>query len=290
MLGSRLWERVRENRAGRAIMLLIDNLGEHYALVAASAIAFDAFLSLVPLAALAGMVMHLLHENGELLLGPILSASPGPVGGLVSGAVNQTAVIAPVSIGAFIWTSSAGLSTAMGIFENMFHSPLRPWWWRRGIAMICVVASIAVIAAVTSITLGVGMLSRSAGAVVAVIVPPATLVGMLCAFFRISVRSGPVFARRRVLPGVLVTLVLWTILSALFSVYIFTALSRYATLYGGLAAVAIFLFWLWLLALALLVGGEVNAQLDGVRDAPVTAEGPPQTPGPTPAARTESGT
>ena len=29
---------------------------------------------------------------------------------------------------------------------------------------------------------------------------------------------------------------------------------------------AIFLFWLWLLALSLLVGGEVNAQLEGVRD------------------------
>ena len=268
MLGDRLVQMLRGYRAGRAIMVLIDMLGQHYAPIAASAIAFDAFLSLVPLAALAGMVLHLLHENGELLLGPILSASPAPVRAIVEVTVNQTAVIAPLSIGAFIWTSSAGISTAMSVFENMFHSPPRPWWWRRGIAMICVVAAVIVIAAVTGITIGVGMLSRSAGAVVAVVVPPATLVGMLSAFCRISVRVGPVFTRRRVLPGVLVTLVLWTILSLAFSLYLFTALSRYATLYGGLAGVAIFLFWLWLLALALLVGGEVNAQLDGVRDDP----------------------
>jgi membrane protein len=62
-----------------------------------------------------------------------------------------------------------------------------------------------------------------------------------------------------------VTMVLWVLASALFSMYVAT-LSRYATLYGSLAAVAIFLFWLWLLALSLLVGGEVNAQLEGVRD------------------------
>ena len=40
---------------------------------------------------------------------------------------------------------------------------------------------------------------------------------MLSAFFRISVRRGPVFTRRRVLPGVAVTIVLWAILSALFT-------------------------------------------------------------------------
>jgi membrane protein len=78
--------------------------------------------------------------------------------------------------------------------------------------------------------------------------------------------------RRRLAPGVAVTVVLWTLVSGLFSFYVST-LSRYATLYGGLAAVAIFLFWLWLLSLALLVGGEVNAQLDGLRDPPPPPDG-----------------
>jgi membrane protein len=269
MLADRIWDTLRKNRAGRALVLLVDNLDHHHAPIGASAIAFDAFLSLVPLAAFGGLVMHLLHENGEILLGPILRASPGDVRELVEGAIarftGDSKVIAPVSVVAFIWTSSAGISTTMSVFETMFHSPPRPWWWRRGIAMLCVLASLAIIAAVTALTVGIGLLSSKAGAVAAFLFPMATLVGMLIGFFRIAVRRSSVFTRRRALPGVLVTIVLWTLLSALFSFYV-AALSRYATLYGGLAAVAIFLFWLWLLALALLVGGEVNAQLDGVRD------------------------
>jgi membrane protein len=277
MLGDRLHDFIQRHRASRAVMMLISTLDQHHAPIAASAIAFDAFLSLVPLAAFGGMVMARLHESGDVLIGPLLRASPGPVADLVEGATTRlsqqsSAVIAPLSIAAFIWTTSSGLSTAMSVFEQMFHSPARPWWWRRAIAMMCIVASVAIVAAVTSITVGIGMLSRGAGALVAVVFPTATLVGMLSAFFRIAVRRGPVFTRRRVIPGVLVTTVLWAIFSALFSFYVAT-LSRYATLYGGLAAVAIFLFWLWLLALALLVGGEVNAQLDGVRDGPASSQG-----------------
>jgi membrane protein len=278
MLGRRLVDLVRRTRVGRALLLMIDVLDQHHAPIAASAIAFDAFLSLVPLAAFAGMVMHRLHET-DMVVRSLLRASPAPVADLIAGAADRlsednAAVIAPVSIAAFIWTTSAGLSTAMSVFEKMFHSPERPWWWRRGVAMVAIVASVAIVAAVTSVTVGIGMISPRAGSVAAVVVPTLTLVGMLSAFFRISVRRGPVYTRRRVLPGVLVTVVLWSITSALFSFYV-TTLSRYATLYGGLAAVAIFLFWLWLLALALLVGGEVNAQLDGLRDEMAASRAPP---------------
>jgi membrane protein len=170
----------------------------------------------------------------------------------------------------------------MSIFEKMFHSPPRPWWWRRAIAMVCVFASVAIVVAVTSITVGIGMLSPGAGAFAKFVVPGATLIAMVTAFFRIAVRRGPIALpvsakagpappsrslRRRVAPGVIVTLVLWGVVSGLLSFYVRT-LARYATLYGQLAAVAIFLFWLWLLALALLFGGEVNARIDGIRDDP----------------------
>lgn len=281
-----MWARLKTaflaNRIGHALSLLFENLDRHHAPIAASAMAFDAFLSLVPLAALAGFVLAQLHQSGDVVLGPLLRNAPRAVADLIEVAVvrladSGVAVVAPVSIAAFLWVTSAGLSTAMYVFENVFWSKPRPWWWRRAVAMMCVVAAIAVIAVVTTIAVGATLLSPLLGRFVAVILPTATVIGMLSAFFRIAVRSDHIRRRRRVLPGVLVTVILWSILSALFSFYV-TTLARYATLYGGLAAVAIFLFWLWLLALALLVGGEVNAQLDGVRAFPAdqTPLGPPR--------------
>lgn len=284
---ARLKDALMKNRVGQALHQLVDNLDRHHAPIAASAIAFDAFLSLVPLAAIAGYVLHLLHQSGEVLLGPMLRAAPRAVADLIEGAIvrldDSAGVVAPVSIGAFLWVTSAGVSTAMYVFENMFWSKPRPWYWRRAIAIACVVAAIALVALVTAVAVGAAMISPLLGRLVGVALPTATIIGMLSAFFRIAVRRDQLFQRRRVLPGVLVTTVLWSILSALFSLYV-TTLARYATLYGGLAAVAIFLFWLWLLALAVLVGGEVNAQLDGVRAYPAD-----RTPlGPIPGARAPS--
>jgi membrane protein len=267
-----MWARLKkaflDSRAGNALALLYDSLDRHHGPIAASAMAFDAFLSLVPLAALAGYVLGLFHRSGESLLRPLMRAAPPPVAELVQTAVeslgNGGGVIAPLSVGAFLWATSAGLSTAMYVFENMFWSRPRAWYWRRAIAVLCVFAGIAIVGAVTTLSVAAALASPLLGRIVGFTAPTLTLIGMLSAFFRISIRRDHVFRRRRVLPGVLVTVVLWALLSALFSYYVAT-LARYATLYGGVAAIAIFLIWLWLLALALLVGGEVNAQLDGVR-------------------------
>jgi membrane protein len=272
MLRDRLLAFVEPHPVARAAYGFFLNLEHHNAPLAASAMAFDAFLSLVPLAAFGGFFMHLLHESGDVVIGPILRAPPKPVADLVEAAIQSlsgdgAAVIAPVSVAVFLWTSSAGVSTALNVFETVFRSPPRTWYVRRAVAMACVIAFIAIVAAVTAVGLGAAMISRGLGAAAAVILPMATLGGVLSGFFRLAVRGDLVFRRRRVLPGVGVTLVLWAIVSAAFSFYVST-LSRYTTLYGGLAAVAIFLLWLWLLALALLVGGEVNAQLDGIRDDP----------------------
>ena len=270
-----LWATLLRHRAARGLVLLVKNLDVHHGPLAASAIAFDTFLSLIPLVAIAGAILARLHKASELVMGPIARAAPGPVRELVIeeferiGAADMAA-LAPVSIVAFIWVSSSGLSTAMYVFENMFHSRPRSWWWRRLIAMGTVIAGVAGLVVVIALTVWLAGLSGSVGTrAVAFAVPLGLLVGLLVCFFRIAIR-GPRPLRRRSLPGALMTVALWTTTSAAFSFYVST-LSRYTTLYGRLAAVAIFLFWLWLLALALLVGGEVNAQLEGVRVDPEEA-------------------
>jgi uncharacterized BrkB/YihY/UPF0761 family membrane protein len=86
----------------------------------------------------------------------------------------------------------------------------------------------------------------------------------LAAFYRFSVTHSS-RVKRRVLPGAFLAVVLWIVVTSAFSLYVRT-LASYAVFYGSLAAVAVLLIWLWLVSLAILVGAELNSQLEGLRD------------------------
>ena len=92
----------------------------------------------------------------------------------------------------------------------------------------------------------------------------AMAIGGLSAFYRFAV-SHAKRVRRRVLPGAVLAVGLWMVVSWGFSLYLRT-LASYTVYYGSLAAVAVLLVWLWLVSLAILVGAELNSQLEGLRD------------------------
>ncbi|EYF01297.1 YihY/virulence factor BrkB family protein [Chondromyces apiculatus] len=257
---------IAQQRWVRVVLSVIDNLDKHDAPRAASAIAFDAFLSLIPLVALVGHVLSRLHQSSELFLGPLIRAAPVAVSEAVTVEIQRmsdSSVVAPLGI-AFVWVSSSGLSTAMGVFETIYGSTARSWYHRRAIAAGCVLASLVGFPGVAMLGVLLATISGSVGAqVVAVALPASILVLAVAVFFRIAIAERPGLTRP-VLPGAALTVVLWVAVSVGFSLYV-AKLARYTTLYGTLATAAIFLFWLWLLALALFVGGELNARLERER-------------------------
>jgi membrane protein len=72
-------------------------------------------------------------------------------------------------------------------------------------------------------------------------------------------------------PGGVIAVVIWVGASALFALYV-THFASYDRTYGSMAGVVIFLVWLWLTNIALLLGAEVNAELEHGR---AIAEGLP---------------
>ncbi|MBI1181181.1 MAG: YihY family inner membrane protein [Alphaproteobacteria bacterium] len=77
-------------------------------------------------------------------------------------------------------------------------------------------------------------------------------------------RFGPSRDRPRwrwVVPGCLAALALWLAASIAFSVYV-RDFGRYNETYGSLGAVIGMLMWLWLSAFAILLGAELNAELE----------------------------
>jgi membrane protein len=260
-------------RLVRALWVLLVNLDRYAAARAASAMAFDLFLSLIPLVAAAGVILHRLHSSSATTLGPLLKAIPPAVAQLIDGEFLRLseagfAVFAPVVTLAFAWVSSAGLSTALGVFECIYIGIERPWWKRRLIAMAYVLGGLIIVSLVTAIGLWIASKSSALGWVLGFCLPVLAPVLLVAGFFRIATQrsGGP---KRRIFPGAILTVALWAATSTAFSFYV-GRIASYATLYGNLATVAIALLWLWLASLALLVGGEVNALLDGIglEDAP----------------------
>ena len=62
-------------------------------------------------------------------------------------------------------------------------------------------------------------------------------------------------------PGSVVAVVLWFLGIEMFTMYV-SRFGRYEVMYAGLGAVVVFLVWLYIAGLAVLVGGELNAELE----------------------------
>jgi membrane protein len=80
-------------------------------------------------------------------------------------------------------------------------------------------------------------------------------------------------AFRWVTPGGILAVVVWIIVSALFGIYA-ANFGSYNKTYGSLGAIVIFLVWLWLTNVAILLGAELNAEVERGRQ--IEAGQPPE--------------
>ena len=78
---------------------------------------------------------------------------------------------------------------------------------------------------------------------------------------------------RWVIPGSIFATIVWLIVSAVFSFYV-SEFANYDKLYGSLGAVIVLLFWLYLAFYIVLLGAEINAELE-LQTARDTTDGKP---------------
>jgi membrane protein len=327
----------RWRRIARAAHRLGHGLALHDVLLAAPAMAFHFFLSLLPLLIFVGYVVGLIarRRGVDAVLSPLLDNLPGTAESVVKKEVERLAggsgaALGPVAAATFLWIASGGTHGLMNAVENVIGAPRRPWWKKRVLSLAWVVASlgafalaafalvqwdavmhprdlrpVASVAATstdTRVSPSVTVLPSSSSAgpesdasanrprvsqtdssapvtprrrrqqiirsggerVLALAVSVTFAAAVLAAFYRFSV-SHSKRVTRRVLPGAALAVVVWMVISWAFGLYVST-LAEYAVFYGSLAAVAVLLVWLWLTSLAILVGAELNSQLEGLRD------------------------
>ncbi len=287
----------------RALRSLYWGMVEHHAGSIANAMAFDLFLAMIPLLALAGWVLGVVVKRYPSALDSIttlLQLAPTDVQEVLMqqlGRFADTTALAPVSALGALWLTSGAFNTAMTVFEPALKAAPRPWWKRRLISLGCATFLVAAAPAVAWLAVSVAGgpvailhavlenetadLKLARGLAIGV-----TLVGMtafIAGFFRVGVSRPGV--TRRVWPGAISAVAIGSVASWGFSAYV-SNLSRFPLFYGSLTTMAVLLLWLWLCCAALLTGAEINAQLEGVRRDSIPSNGngavrpsvPPQAP------------
>lgn len=175
-----------------------------------------------------------------------------------------------LSLGIAIWSANAAIK---GLFDGLNviygETEKRSFLWFNAVSLMTTLGAIALLMAALFVI-----------AVIPALMATLPFAGQLewavtflrwPAFFIVAVGSisllywiGPSRRRARwpwVLPGAIAASLLWAAASSGFSWYVST-LANYTATYGSLSAVIIFMTWLWLSATIVLLGAELNAELE----------------------------
>jgi membrane protein len=253
----------------------------------AAALAYYAFLAIPSALLIAAGVFGLVAGPNAIqsLLDRLSSVLPADALTLIDQSLtrltqNQGTGLALVVIGALLalWTLSGAMNALMRALNVAYDRRETRGFVRQRLTAVGMLAWIlvAVLLSFGLLVLGphlAGWVGDAAGAQRVVEVVwwaaqwPILIVGLLLAFAGV-LYFGPNVDHPRwrfLTPGAALTVVIWLVASGLFALYV-SAFGSYNKAWGSLAAVVIMLTWLWLSALALLLGAELNAELERSRE------------------------
>lgn len=259
----------------------------------AAGLTYYAVLSIVPALIVLVAILGLLGPDAShQVLGQVQNIAPGSSAKFVQTLIIQAqadrtraGLGAAVGVLVAVWSASgyvAAFMRASNVIYAMGEG--RPIWKtlpiRAGVTILAVVvmaagAVIVVLSGPVAQQVG-NLLGAGDAAVLAwnIVKWPVLLVlvsVLLAVLFWASpnARQGNI---KWVSPGGVIAVILWIVVSGLFALYV-AYFASYDKTYGSLAGVVIFLVWLWLTNVAILLGAEINAELDRAR---AIAEGLPE--------------
>ena len=203
--------------------------------------------------------------------------------------------LATISLLVALFTASGGMAMTMAGLDKCYDvrdDRRRPIWRARPMAMfLTMVMGAMILSALILIPLGdaiLGVASRSGLGgyrVVGILwltAPLRYVLGLLLLFGVLALvyRLGPsVRTRLRLFsPGSIFCVAMWILTAVAFRIYLgyFGAAETYAKTYGAVAGVAVLMLLFYLSALFLLLGAEINAEIDfvklGIRSGPMPVE------------------
>jgi membrane protein len=248
----------------------------------AAALTYYGVLSIFPMLLALISLLGLFGQSAtQPLLDNISSIAPGPAKDIVTQAIQNlqksqgaAGVLFFVGLAAALWSASGYVGAFMRASNDIWDvEEGRPAWktipLRLGVtALLLVLLTVSALAVVLT-----GPLAKQIGDIVGLGSTAVTVwdiakwpVLILVVSFMIALLyyAAPNVKHPKfqwVSPGSIMAVVLWIVASALFAFYV-ANFGSYNKTYGALGGVIVFLTWLWITNNVILLGAEVNAELE----------------------------
>ena len=266
-LGKRVWTETNDDDVlGRSAQLA------YYFLLAL-------FPALIFLTAALGLVLESGSGLRTSLFNYLSQVMPGSAFQLVDTTISEIAGASgagKLSFGllATLWAASNGMGAITEALNVAYDvEETRPWWKRRLVAMVLTIAlGVLVITALLLVLLG-GKVADTLAVhyqlggffpiAWRILQWPIVFAFMVLSFALIYYLAPSVKDQdwKWLTPGSLIGVVLWLAVSFGFKTYLHF-FDSYSTTYGSLGAVIILMLWLYLTGAAILIGGEINSEIE----------------------------
>jgi membrane protein len=260
-------------------------------------LSFYFLLSIFPLiyfvTALIGLVLSRSETAVAQLQAALASVAPAAAAALIDTTAKEIVqgsggLALSLSLLATIWTSSRGMAAIIeGLNVAYEVRQYRSWWKRNLLAVGLMLGFCTFLVVALALLIYGGQVARWGGEQLGM-APAATtawavaqnllMLGIVLLAFNVLYAVAPNVRNRRwhwLMPGTLVGVGLWLAASYGFKLYL-AFFDRYAATYGSIGAVIVLLLWFYLSGISILVGGEVNSEVEKAArqgDAPLPKEG-----------------
>jgi membrane protein len=183
-----------------------------------------------------------------------------------------------IGLAAALWSASSYVGAFMRASNQIYEvEEGRQFWKLRPLQIAITLVMVLLLAVVAIAIVATGALADAIGRQIGIgsaaltawdIAKWPVLLAFVMLMFAVLYYAAPNVRQpgfRWVTPGGVVAVIVWIIASGAFALYV-ANFASYNKTYGSLAGVIVFLVWLWISNIAVLLGAELNAELERGRE------------------------
>jgi membrane protein len=248
----------------------------------AAALTYYGVLAIFPMLIVLVSILGLVgHSATQPLIENLGKVAPGPAKEIFTGAIKNiqsskgtAGILFIVGLAAGLWSASGYIGAFMRASNIIWDvREGRPIWKTIPVRLAVTLLTVVLLTVSAVAVVLTGGLAKEAGSLIGVGQSAVTawdiakwpvlvlLVGLMLAILYYASPNVRHPGFRWISPGSILAVLLWMVASAAFALYV-ASFASYNKTYGALGGIVVFLVWLWITNTVILLGAELNAEIE----------------------------